>query len=36
MKFQELMDCYHISDVDNNQIAYQELLTMMQRKNITL
>ena len=35
MKFQELMDCYYISDIDNNQIVYSQLLSLMRKQNIT-
>lgn len=35
VKFQELMDCYYISDIDNNQIVYNQLLSLMRKQNIT-
>ncbi len=35
MKFQELMDCYNISDGENNQIVYNDLLELFKKQNIT-
>lgn len=35
MKFIDLMNCYNISDFDNNQIVYNELLDLLRRQNVT-
>ena len=35
MDFQELMDCFFISEVDNNQLAYNDLLESFKKQNIT-
>lgn len=35
MKFQELMDCYYLSDEDNNRVVYDQLLKMMKKQNVT-
>lgn len=35
MTFQELMDCYKISENENNSIVYKELLEMLKKQNIT-
>ena len=35
MNFDELMECYHISDFDSNRVTYNELLQMFRRGNIT-
>ena len=34
MEFQELMDCYYLSEEDNNQVVYKELLEMMKKQNV--
>lgn len=35
MNFSELMDCFFISEEDNNQVAYNELLEAFKKHNIT-
>ena len=35
MKFQELMDCYYLSDEDDNRVVYDQLLKMMKKQNVT-
>ncbi len=35
MNFQELMDCFFISEEDNNQIAYDDFLKSFKKQNIT-
>lgn len=35
MKFCELMDCYYTSEIDNNQVVYDQLLSLMRKQNIT-
>lgn len=35
MNFQELMDCYYISKEENNQIVYNQLLSLIRKQNIT-
>ncbi len=35
MKFQELMNCYHVSDGENNQMVYNNLLELFKKQNIT-
>ncbi len=35
MNFQELMDCYYISEEENNQIVYNQLLSLIRKQNIT-
>lgn len=35
MDFQELMDCFFISEEDNNQVAYDDLLKSFKNQNIT-
>ena len=34
MKFQELMDCYYLSEEDNNRVVYKKLLEMMKKQNV--
>lgn len=35
MNFQDLMDCYNISNGENNQIVYNNLLNSFKKQNIT-
>lgn len=35
MKFENLMNCYHISEYDNNQIVYDKLVKQLWKQNIT-
>lgn len=35
MNFSELMKCYYISEDDNNQIVYDQLLSAMKKQNVT-
>ena len=34
MEFQELMDCYYLSEEDNNRVVYKKLLEMMKKQNV--
>ena len=35
MNFQDLMDCYNISNGENNQIVYNNLLELLKKQNVT-
>jgi len=35
VNFQDLMNCYYISEEDNNQIAYDKLVALMRKGNVT-
>lgn len=35
MDFRKLMECYHLSEADNNQNVYNRLASMMKKQNIT-
>lgn len=35
MTFQELMDCYQVSDTDNNRYTYQQLLNSFRKNQVT-